>query len=247
MNTSALMTAVCVTAVLISGCTSTGSSLKKNPKKAAGYQAQLGAGYLQRNRLGLAKQYLEKALKSDSNSPEAQHYYALLQERLGDNAKAGTYFRKAMAQDGKNPELLNNYGSFLCKSGDTQQAVAAFMTAASDPLYKTPAFAYSNAGICLKNKGNHAQSEEYLRKALALQPYSPSALFHMAEISYNRGENAKAQAFLYRYTERHPDTPETLLLCYKTNRALHDGKQTEECANRLLGKFPQSKEVAELN
>ncbi len=246
MNTSALMIAVCVTAALFSGCTTTGLSPKKNLKKAANYQAQLGVGYLQRNRPGLAKQYLEKALKSDPNSSEAQHYYALLQERLGDNTKAGVYFRKAMAQDGKNPELLNNYGSFLCKSGDTQQAVAAFMKAASDPLYKTPDFAYSNAGICLKTKGNPAQGEKYLRKALSLRPYSPSALFHMAEIAYNRNENAKAQAFLYRYNERHSDTPETLLLCYKINHALQDSSQASECTNRLLSKFPRSKEAAKL-
>jgi len=246
MNTSALIVAVCVIAVTISGCTSTGSP-KKNSKKAAEYQAKLGAGYLQRNRLDLAKEYLDKALKSNSNSPQAQHYYALLQERLGDSAKAGSYFRKAMAQDGKNPELLNNYGSFLCKSGDIQQAVSAFMTAANNPLYKTPDFAYSNAGICLKSKGDFAQADAYLRKSLSIQPYSPTALFHMADLSYKQSENAKAQAFLYRYNERHPDTPETLFLCYKTNRALNDGQQAQECANRLLSKFPRSKEAAGLN
>nr|CAA6821548.1 MAG: Type IV pilus biogenesis/stability protein PilW [uncultured Thiotrichaceae bacterium] len=246
MNASSLITAVCVAAIIVSGCTSSGKP-KKNSKKAAEYQAKLGAGYLQRNRLGLAKEYLEKALKSNSNSAQAQHYYALLQERLGDDAKASHYFRKAMAQDGKNPELLNNYGSFLCKSGKIQQAVSAFMGAASDPLYKTPDFAYSNAGICLKSKGNFTQAESYLRKSLSLQPNSPTALFHMADLSYNQSENAKAQAFLYRYNERHPDTPETLLLCYKTNHALHEGQPAEACANRLLSKFPQSKEAAELN
>lgn len=246
MNTSALITAVCVAALVLSGCTST-KPKGGDRKKAAEYQAQLGAGYLQRNRLNLAKQYLEKALKSDSNSPQAQHYYALLQEKLGDNIKAGQYFRRAMAQDGKNPELLNNYGSFLCKSGSTQQAVAAFMSAASDPLYKTPEYAYSNAGICLKNKGNPAEAVSYLRKALALQPHLPTALFHMAELSYTQNENAKAQAFLYRYTEHHTDTPETLLLCYKINHALHDDKQAEECANRLLSKFPQSREATGIN
>jgi type IV pilus assembly protein PilF len=245
MNTSALMIAVCVTAALFSGCTTTAT--KGDRKKAAEYQAQLGAGYLQRNRLNLAKEYLDKALKSNKDSVAAQHYYALLQERLGNDELAGVYFRRAMQQDEKNPELLNNYGSYLCKSGDLQQAENAFMQAAQNPLYKTPEFAYSNAGICLKNKGNPERAGAFLRKALAINPYAPSALFHMAELSYSQHENAKAQAFLYRYNEQNPDTPETLLLCYKINSSLHENKQAEECADRLLSKFPQSREAAKLN
>ncbi|MEZ5535764.1 MAG: type IV pilus biogenesis/stability protein PilW [Thiolinea sp.] len=234
-----------MTAVIFSGCTSA-TAVTGDRKKAAEYQAQLGAGYLQRNRLDLAKNYLDKALQSDRNSVPAQHYYALLQERLGNTELAGTYFRKAVQKDGKNPELLNNYASYLCKTGNIQQAEQFFLQAAGDPLYKTPEFAYSNAGICLKNEGNPQKAEDYLRKALSVNPHFSSALFHMAELSYNQRENAKAQAFLYRYNERNPDTPETLLLCYKINQTLQENQQAEECANRLLSKFPQSREAAGL-
>ncbi|PID99903.1 MAG: type IV pilus biogenesis/stability protein PilW [Thiothrix nivea] len=242
------MTAVCVVALtlLAGGCTST-SAAKGDRKKAAEYQAQLGAGYLQRNRLDLAQEYLNKALKSNRNSVPAQHYYALLQERLGNNKLAGTYFRRALQQDSKNPELLNNYGSFLCKTGNIQQAEKLFMQAAQDPMYKTPEFAYSNAGICLKNKGDMTRADSYLRKALAINPGLPSALFHMAELSHTRRENAKAQAFLYRYNEQNPETPETLLLCYKINSALQENRQAEQCANGLLSKFPNSTEAGTLS
>lgn len=246
MKTYTLMAAVWMVILLISGCTST-SAGKGDRNKAAEYQAKLGAGYLQRNRLDLAQEYLDKALKSNKNSVAAQHYYALLQERLGKNELADNYFRRALRQDSKNPELLNNYGSFLCKTGNIRQAENVFMQAAQDPLYKTPEFAYSNAGICLKNKGDTTRADAYLRKALALRPVLPVALFHMAELSYSRHENARAQAFLYRYNERNPDTPETLLLCYKINIALRENRQAEQCANGLLSKFPDSSEAIALN
>lgn len=246
MKTNRWLVAACVAAALVSGCTSA-TAVKGDRKKAAEYQAQLGAGYLQRNRLDLAKEYLDKALKSNENSVQAQHYYALLQERLGNDKLAGIYFRRAMQQDAENPELLNNYGSYLCKTGAIKQAENAFIRAAQDPLYKTPEFAYANAGICLKKKGDSGKADNYLRQALSINPYSALALFHMAELSFNQQQNAKAQAFLYRYNEKHPDTPETLRLCYEINNALHEDQQAGECANRLLSKFPQSRAATHLN
>ncbi|MEZ5479767.1 MAG: type IV pilus biogenesis/stability protein PilW [Thiolinea sp.] len=245
MKTNNRMVAVLLAAVLL-GCSGTGGS-RGNADKAAEYHAQLGIGYLQRNRLGLAKEYLEKALKRNRHSPEAQHYYALLQERLGDPVKAGEYYRKALASDGKNPELLNNYGSFLCKQGEISQAEAVFLRATQDPLYKTPEFAYANAGICLKKKGELTRAEDYFRKALDLSPDFPSALFHMAELSHLQNENAKAQAFLYRYNERAGDSAESLALCYKIHTALQESVQAGQCANRLQARFPQSREARELN
>ncbi|MGB0848495.1 MAG: type IV pilus biogenesis/stability protein PilW, partial [Thiolinea sp.] len=223
------------------------SGKKGNPRKAAEYHAQLGIGYLQRNRLHLAKEYLEKALRANPRSPTVQHYNALLQERLGNDQLAGKHFAKAVRRDGKNPELLNNYGSFLCKRGALQQAEAAFLKAAADPLYKTPEFAFANAGICLKKQGEQQRAESYLRKALALNPEFPSALFHMADLYHHQSENAKAQAYLYRYNERVSDTPETLLLCYRIHTALNEAGTAQQCSGRLLANFPHSKEASELN
>ena len=247
MKISTIMTAaLLLTATLLQGCSAV-SGKSGGARKAAEYHAQLGIGYLQRNRLVLAKEYLDKAIKHNKNSPTAQHYYALLQERLGNDKLAGEYFSKAMRKDAENPELLNNYGSFLCKVGALEKAQSAFMAAAKNPLYKTPEFAYTNAGICLKRKGEATQAEAYLRKALSLRADFPSALFHMAELSHQQNENAKAQAFLYRYTEHIPDTPETLLLCYNINVDLRDDVAAQKCADQLLAKFPRSNEASKLN
>ncbi|HPY41506.1 MAG TPA: type IV pilus biogenesis/stability protein PilW [Thiolinea sp.] len=237
--------AILLLAAAVSACTNTSSGSSK--KETAEYYAQLGAGYLQKNRLELAQQNLEKALAINRNSKDGLHYYALLQERLGNMQKADGLFKRAMQLDGKNPELLNNYGSHLCKQGQYKQAVAAFKAAFKDPLYETPEYAYTNAGICLQKAQIPQQAEEYYRKALEHNPNFPLALYQMAELEYARGENAKAQAFLYRYNDRAQSTAETLFLCYKINRALNDSTASEQCATNLMAQFPNSAEAKQIN
>lgn len=233
-------------AAALSACTNSGSSVASK-KETAEYYAQLGAGYLQKNRLELAQENLAKALKINRNSKDGLHYSALLEERLGNMQKADGLFKRAMQLDGKNPELLNNYGSHLCKQGQYKSAVAAFTAALKDPLYQTPEYAYTNAGICLHTAKIPQQAEGYYRKALEHNPNFPLALYQMAELEYARGENAKAQAFLYRYNERAQNTAETLLLCYKINRALSDSTAAEQCASNLMAQFPNSAEAKQIN
>ncbi len=227
------------------GCAT--NSKKSKSLEAAGYHAQLGIGYLQRNRLKLAQQYLGKALAANPKSPTVQHYYALLQDRIGNKQLAARYFALAVKQDRNNPELLNNYGSFLCKHGAVNRAEMAFLRATANPLYDTPEFAFTNAGICLKKRNNYRRAEGYLSKALSLNPTFPSALYHMAELSHRQNKNAKAQAYLYRYNERAPITSETLKLCYRISTALNEVASAQKCSAQLLANFPNSKEASELN
>lgn len=236
--------AVLLLAAALSACANSG---KPSKKETAEYYAQLGAGYLEKNRLELAQENLEKALSINRNSKDGLHYYALLQERLGNMQKADGLFKRAVQLDSKNPELLNNYGSHLCKRGKYKSALTAFDAALKDPLYTTPEFAYTNAGICLQSAKSPQQAEGYYRKALERNPNFPLALYQMAELEYARGENAKAQAFLYRYNERAQSTAETLLLCYKINRALSDTTASDQCASNLMAQFPNSAEAKQLN
>lgn len=217
-------------------------------RKASGYHAQLGAGYLQSGRLELSKEHLERALKQNPRSVDAHHYYGLLRARLGNTPKADFHLQRAVKLDKKNTSaLLNNYGSHLCKTGRIEAAVRAFNLAVKDPLYRTPEFAYTNAGICLKKQGDLTQAKDYFDKALSKNSKFPLALFQLAQLNHAQGENAKAQAFLYRYNEQASETPETLLLCHKINTALNEMHQARVCAVKLQSRFPTSKEATQIN
>ena len=222
-------------AIVTTACSSNNSKPTPKVEKAAQYNARLGAEYTRKGRLNLANEKLQKALEQDPRSADAHHYYALLQQKLGESLIADKHFNIAKRLSPKDPQLLNNYGSHLCKVGHFDEAKKQFMAALNDPLYTTPEFAYTNAGICTKKSGDATQAEQYFRKSLELKPSFGSALYQMAKLKYEQGDYARALAFLQRYHEKNREDTGTLSLCAKINTALGDPEAAAQCSNKLVG------------
>jgi len=241
MNTTIIkiktLTTFLILLLSMTACSSNKSKPEPNKSKASSYNARLGAEYTRKGRLNLANEKLLKALEQDPGSADANHYYALLQQKLGLNQTADSYFRKALSITPKNPDLLNNYGSYLCQNGQYKSAAQHFMAAINDPLYTTPEFAYTNAGICIKKSGDNTTAEQYFRKALALKPKFSSALYQMAKVKFEQGDYNRAQAFLQRYHERNPEVSESLTLCVQINRRLGDLNAAGQCRSKLAERF----------
>jgi len=240
MNTTIIIKTFTTYLILLLSLTACSGNNRKptaNKGEAASYNARLGAEYTRKGRLNLANEKLLKALDQNPRSADANHYYALLQQKLGLKQKADIHFRTALSITPKKPELLNNYGSFLCQNGQYQAASQHFMAAIKDPLYTTPEFAYTNAGICIKKSGDIATAEQYFRKSLALKPTFGSALYQMAKVKYEQGDYTRAQAFLQRYHEKNPEVSESLSLCVQINRHLGDLRSAGQCKSKLAGYF----------
>jgi type IV pilus assembly protein PilF len=218
----------------LSGCS---QNKKKDSQSAANYNAQLGIKYLQAGRIRLAHSKLEKALKQDAESSSVNHFYALLQKKLGDNKMADKHFKKAVRLNHKDPDLLNNYGSHLCQTGHYLRAIEHFDKAAQSPFYTTPEFAHTNSGICLRKMHNDSGAEMYFRKALQKNTDFGSALFQMAKLNYDQGNFAKAQAFLLRYDEKNQPALESLALCTKINTSLGEMVKAAFCTEKRLRLF----------
>lgn len=218
----------------LAGCSSNESRPAPNKVEAASYNARLGAEYTRTGRLPLANEKLKKALQQNPNSGEANHYYALLQQKLGKNQEADQYFRRALRLTPKDPHLLTNYGSHLCRNGNYQAATKHFLAALDDPLYTTPEFAYTNAGICIKKSGDSVKAEEYFRKSLSHKPTFGSALFQMAKLKYEQADYSLAQAFIQRYSQNNHVVPETVQLCEKINTQLGDLNAVNQCSSKPL-------------
>ncbi len=216
-------------------------------KSAASYNARLGAEYLRKGRMHLASEKLEKALEQDPGSAETHHYYALLQEALKQDKKAQQHFKKAISSTPNNPELNNNYGSFLCKQKHFDAAESYFMKAIQDPLYATPHFALTNAGVCAKEAGHLKRATEFLDKALKKQANFAPALYATAKLAYDQRDYSRAQAFLFRYKEVAGENAKSLALCKQIYTQLGEIKQADECSAKLLKHYPNSKEAVSLN
>jgi type IV pilus assembly protein PilF len=239
---------ILVLGIGLTACSTTEKrELEANSAKLVGIHTQLAAGHLMRNQSEFALQEVNKALAINPDDSQANNIMALIQTRLRNDDRAEKYFRKAIDGDGDNSEAQNNFAVFLCEHGRVQEAVRHFDAALANPLYKSPEKANLNAGICLKQRPLAGVSAtKYFRNALNVNPRSAMALYNMAVISFESGQPLAARGFIQRYFEASKDTPETLLLAVKIERALGARDAQAGYALRLRGKYPASDEARQL-
>lgn len=249
MNRRFLDTATILLILALAGCASSAERQEEMEKKdkRAETHVMLGASYLQRGQLDVAKQELEKALSEIPDNSQANNIMAVLQWRLNKYDEADRLFRKALDRDAGNSSAHHNYGAFLCDRGKLDAGVRHFDAAAGDALYPYTAEVNLNAGVCLMKKPAPAAAEKYFREALRINPNLPSALYQMARLSADSGQRLSARGFIERYFQSADDTPESLLLAVRIERALGNKNAEASYALRLRSKFPTSPEAGQLH
>lgn len=227
------------------GCvtTSTVDSASSSPRKAASVNAELGARYLARGELKIAKSKLEKALEQDSRNAEANNAYAMLQVKLRQPKKAEEYYQRAISLDPDNADYSNTYGIFLCGQGRLEDAEAAFLEAARNPLYITPEYAYDNAALCALDAGQPQRAAEHAASALRSNPRFSPALLHMAQARFASKQYQLAEAYLSRFHKFSRTNPSSLWLAVQIARATGDVTGARRYGEQLLQRYPQSSEA----
>ena len=229
----------CVTA------TNSGSA-PPSDEAAAVANMNLGAGYLRQGRPDLAIERLTRALEQNPRLADAHSAIALAYEQQGLPEQAETHYRRATQLEPNNPAAANSYAAFLCRTNRWQEAEPLFRRAANNPVYNTPEAALTNAGMCARDAGDNAKAEEYFRAALAERPAFPDALRNMMQLSYQNENFLQTRAFVQRYLEAQPASPDVLLVCYNVEQRLNNRPAADRCAERLRSGFPTSPEFAQL-
>ncbi len=241
-------TALVLATLLAGGCATSGDRLSEAKlRKAATYNAQLGAGYLARGNLEQAKAKFEKALDQDPDNAKANSGFALLQARLGKDPEAQRYFERAIALDPDDSEVLNNFGAYLCDKGRRPEAEKRFLAAARNPLYKTPEFAYRNAGTCALTTGDLDAAEVFFGRALESNPRFAPALLDLVDLNRERSRYQAALTYLERYHRLFPQSPESLFMAVNIHRDLGNRNLASTYATRLNTLFPLSPEAQSIN
>jgi len=216
---------------------------KQSQNQLAQINTQLGIGYMREGNLKLAWQKLERALQEDPNFSTAHNAMGLLQQRLGDTAKAEEHFKTAVSLNPSDSAAQTNYGSLLCSTGRYQEGVQRFLNALKNSLYDRPEVAYNNAGLCTLSTGDFVTAERYFRAALERNPKIPAALLNMSELSFKKQNYLPARAYIERYQEVGKQTAKSLWLAVRIERKLGD-KRTARHYALILGKqFPDSRET----
>ena len=213
-----------------------------NPK-AAGYNVQLGLGYLKEGDTTRAKRKLLIALAQNSTSAETHDAMAYFLEQTGTPKRARTHYLKAIQLAPNKGAPLNNYGSFLCRQGQYQLAEHYFLQAIANPNYINTANAYENAGLCASLIPDWAKATNYLQKALDKEPNRVSTLYELSRVEAQQHHNVRAAHYIERYLAlvgKYPSKA-ALQLALKLAQQLHHTKKARHYQHLLQSHFPQTK------
>lgn len=220
----------------------TGSNEFNAIKDRARAHTDLGAAYLEKNKLEIALDEFSQATQIMPTYALAYTGLALVRAALGQDEEAEYNFKKSINLDPTISGTYNNYGTFLCARGRYDESIEQFMNAIKNPLYPTPNIAYANAGICAERKKDIQTAEVYLKKALEIQPLTHSAAHRLAEIQFARGEVVLAKKTLRNAIVASPSA-EVLWLGVRIARKLEDKNNESSYALELRRRYPNSKET----
>ena len=235
----------CATLGLVA-CTAAGGAHNSQLSDAARINMQLGVGYLQQGNLAVAKEKLERAREEDPSDPDVHGAMALLDERLGKDKDADKDYRTALRLAPNDPAMLNNYAVYLCSHNRSAEGVRYFEQAASNPLYRTPWAAYTNAGVCLHAAHHDAEAMARFMRALQSNPAYAEAVFQASSLDYELHRYGDARRRIDVFLATSGATPDLLLLGWRCAGAQGDAAGQAQFAARLAQEFPNSDQARAL-
>jgi type IV pilus assembly protein PilF len=263
MASSRLMVAGILCAMLcgLSGCKSTTTvdgvqvdpkgmipgATEADAKKRALVRLQLAADYYQNGQLQTAIDTAQMAAQLDPSSGQTFGLLGLMYMDAGQTQKAQESFDRALSIDGGNPELQNNYGWYLCLLGKESQAFEYFHRAEANPLYRTPALAYQNEGICQRRIKQLPQAEQSLLHAFSLDAVAPTIKYQLTELYLSEGRWDRADFYYDLLSRSVEPSAGVLWLGIRLAHAKGDADAQHTLSEQLNVRFPNTSQADSLH
>jgi len=215
-------------------------------RERARIHTELAGAYYQRGNLGVALAEARIAVAAESGYAPAYNVLGLIYSDLREKDLAEEAFERSLRLNPNDPDANHNYAWFLCENKREEEAIRYFLLAVRHPLYATPQKSYVMAAICAQRKNNESDANDYLERALKLDPNYYPALINLAQLKYRRGELDAARSLTGRYNKLAEPTAESLWLALRIERKLGVSSAVTSYANQLRRRFPGSKEYQEL-
>lgn len=244
--TGCIATKTSSSAATLSAEASTTRGDTKNVRAAAGYNVQLGIGYLQQGNIQRAKAKLLLALKQAPNWPPALDAMGYFLEKTGEPEQAKEYYTKALQIAPHDGSVLNNYGTFLCRQKKYAEAEQYFLAAVKDPDYLTTAEAYENAGLCALEIPNDKKAELYFKKALLQEPQRLTSLYELAQLNFKQQQYQQTLHYIDTYLSITQGDAKILFLGYQAAIKLNDKALAARYTSLLRNNYPNSVEAQRL-
>ncbi len=204
---------------------------------------QLGVRYLNLNKLEIAKENLQHAIRLNNKNAPAFNAMGVLDEKLNKIDAARSHYQTAISLMPDDLGIKNNYGRFLCERGEAEKGMALLTAATTDGLNERPWLAMTNLGRCYMQLAQYQEAETYFIQALQLNnDYSP-ALLEMQKVNYQQGNFMVAKTYLQRYAQVAEQSPESLLIASQIEGASGNAGMAKHYQTLLITKFPLSAEA----
>lgn len=234
-----------LSALVLAACSTTAD--KAQELKSAKVHTELAGLYYQRAQYGVALDELNKAMNADRDYAPAYSVRGLIHMALHEDKDAEADFKRSLRLDDTDSDTHNNYGWFLCQRGRPSESIEHFMAAIKDPLYTTPGLAYLNAGLCSRKAGNNKDAEDFLQKALLVQPDLTPAMYALAELNFADTDYSTAKKYFSSFSQKTDNlTAEQLWLGVRINRKVGDRNSEASYAAQLRNRYPDSREAQSL-
>lgn len=205
--------------VSMSACVTEQSNVRPaDPEKAAQLYAQLGFGYLKRQRYDLAEQKFLKARQLNDKRVDAAYGLGLVRFAQGQTIEGRALIDEAAKRVNSDEKLRPVIAQWYCDARFPENAENLL-----EPLIKTgnpnAVIQWSN---CLNDNGDTRGSEVVVLDALRKNPLAGQYLLFMASRSVEQSDWLRADMFLKRYSASSPPSSQSLLLELRTAIALGD-------------------------
>lgn len=252
---------LCVAAGLAAGCATEGGRAPGEGRSAdpgpligevgdargrAKLHTELASLYYSRGNMGVALEELRIAVAADSAYAPAHGMFGVVYQELRENRLAEESFERALRLAPTDPDINHNFGLFLCQNRRERDSIKYFMDAVRNPLYATPWRSYAAAGQCTMRTNDLKQAEDFLQRALKMDPDDPTATLQMGQVRYRQGALDEARRYVARYGKLANPTAESLWLALRIERRLGQRIAETSYANQLRRRFPASPEYQAL-
>jgi type IV pilus assembly protein PilF len=250
---------VAALSALVAGCESTSSkqqaasvppNMPKPPpiqEAPPAYRAQLhadiAAGFYERGQMEVALQELDEAVKLDTRNAKIYNVYGLVYAVLGQDANAERNFQQAITLAPSDSEIRQNWGWYLCTHGRARESIPEFETAIRNPLYKSPDIALTNAGKCSIEAGDNRRGEDFLKRAVTINPSNISASYNLALLMYRESRTDEARTLMRRIMAAPNPAPDALYLGMCIERKASDRVTEASYVQQLKTRYPESAEA----
>ena len=179
-----------------------GALFSQAPQKSSSRQQfiranNLGAAYLNQQKLDEAEKEFAQAVAIDKDNGTAQLNLGIALLNLSKVAPAEEALRRAAELDPKNPAPWYNLGLLHRNNGQAEQALTEFSKAAA--LAPNDAYTHYFLGDLYSQLQKYVDAEKEFRLAAEIDPHSVSAEFGLARALQRQGKTSDAKPHFERF------------------------------------------------